>query len=123
MTVRPLLPEDLPELNRRAEASGFPYDLTDTEAALVVVDADGSIVTACVAKRIVELYLYPMQGSTLTKKRALELLHERMPPLLKANGYNYVEAFIPREIAERFAKRLERTFGWVKNWQSWTRKL
>lgn len=124
MTIRPLLPSDIPILGARASASGFPYpDLSGIEACLVVLDADGHIITACAAKKLVELYLYPMEGTPTVKLRALEALHLEMSTLLKANGYNYVEAFIPKEIAERFAKRLERTFGWIRNWPSWTRRL
>lgn len=124
MTIRPLLSFDIPILSARASASGFPYpDLASIEACLVVLDADGHIITACAAKKLVELYLYPMEGTPTVKLRALEALHLEMPTLLKANGYNYVEAFIPKEIAERFAKRLERTFGWIRNWPSWTRRL
>lgn len=124
MTIRPLLPSDIPILDGRASISDFPYpDLANIEACLVVLDADGHIITACAAKKLVELYLYPMEGTPTVKLRALEALHASMAPLLKANGYNYVEAFIPKEIAERFAKRLERNFGWLRNWPSWTRRL
>lgn len=125
MLTRPLLPLDIPILEARAIASGYPYpSWPDIEEILVVEDADGNIVTAFAAVRILEGYLWPMEGSPLAKKSALEALHRDMPPILKAKGYNYMEAFIPKEIAAKFARRLERTFGWVKNpLASWTRKL
>lgn len=123
MTLRPLRPSDIPILEARAAAKGYPYpDFDDTEVVLVV-ESDGEIITACAAKRIVELYLWPMNCPPLTTAQAIQLLHSEMTKLLIELGYRDVEAFLPPPIAEKFGRRLERTWGWMKNWPSWTRHL
>jgi hypothetical protein len=127
MKVRQLRAEDIPVLNAIAERCGYPYpDLTgDTiETVLVVVDADDQPLMACAAKRLIELYLYvdPAHHPTVAHQ-CLQLLHSVMPTILREFGYNSVEAFLPPSIAAKFGRRLERSWGWVENWKSWTRRL
>lgn len=124
MRIRPIRPEDIPVLEAMAEASGFPYpELSDPliEAVRVVVDLEDRPVIAVVAKRLVEIYLYVDQGrSPVVKADALKLAHGGMCETLRQLGYNSGEAFLPPNVAEQFGRRLERTFRWIKNWQSWT---
>lgn len=124
MIIRDLTPDDIPALRALAEASGYPYpDLTGPhiETVQVVTDSDGNIIMACAAKRLVELYLYVNPAlSASVKIQCLQLLHKGVAASLRDNGYNSVEAFLPAEIAAKFGRRLERTFGWFKNWKSWT---
>ena len=54
---------------------------------------------------------------------AWKLIHKGMAEHLRPLGYTSVEAFLPPSVSERFGRRLERTFGWVKNWPSWTRRF
>ena len=124
MKVRPLQPSDIPFLKHYAEVSGFPYpDFDDPhiEAFLVVVDSEDRPIAGCVAKRLVELYGYfdPAQ-SPATKRAILKAMHQGMAEALREKMYNGAEIFLPPKIAARFGRRLERIFGWLKNWQSWT---
>ena len=124
MTLRPLHLSDVPILNARAQASGYPYPSPDdSELILVIEAADGTIITACAAKKLIELYLWPSDASPATLAAALNLLHREMPKVLLSLGYTSAEAFIPPEIAGKFGRRLERSWGWVKNWSSWSRRL
>lgn len=123
MIVRPLKPEDIPILKHYAEASGFPYpDFGDPriESFLVVVDSQDRPIVACAAKRLIELYGYfdPM-ASGAVKMSAMKMLHDGMAKSLRAKLYTDIELFIPPQIAEKFGRRLERTFQCVKNWPSW----
>lgn len=109
-----------------AEASGFPYPAFDDpllEGFVVIVDAEDKPLMACAARRLVELYLYAGDAPASVKRRAVELIHSAMASELRKQGYNVAEAFIPPTIAEKFGKRLERTFLWTKNWPSWSIKF
>ncbi len=127
MTTRPLRESDIPTLRAMAEASGYPYpDLAEPlEAVVVLADDQDRPVMAVAAKKLVELYLWCGKGLTPHENiAALRLLHEGMIEELKTKGYNEgVEAFLPPAISAKFGKRLEKTFGWVKNWESWGRRL
>lgn len=127
MTVRPLRESDIPVLRAMAESSGFPYPelgASRLEAVLVVADDDDRPVMAAAAERLVQMYLWCGNFERPhAKVFALRLLHETMSKELKRKGYDSAEAFIPPSLAHRFAKRLEKTFGWVRNWPSWTHRI
>lgn len=125
MRVRPLRQSDIPALNAMVANSEFPYpDLnTDLESVQVVVDDEDAPIMAVAAERIVQLYLYSGGITPARKLAAVRMLHAVTATELKKKGYNSCEAFLPPSIAAQFGRRLERTFGWVKNWQSWTRRL
>lgn len=126
MRIRKLQDSDLPALRAMAEASGYPYpDLSNPliEAVHVVVDDQDQPIMACAAQRIVELYLFVSPEAThpAAKLHALRLLHDSMAAGLRAKGYGEANAFLPPSLAAQFGRRLERTFGWVRNWASWCR--
>lgn len=124
MRVRALQESDIPEL--KAMERGFPYPdpAGDLEAILVVVDDDDRPVMAAAAKRLVEAYFWCGEiDRPLVKVAAMRALEAEMYRILARKGYNSVEAFLPPEIARKFGRRLEKTFGWRKNWASWTRRL
>lgn len=125
MTCRPLKPSDIPILKRRAEASGFPYPQFDDpliEAFIVVADSDDNPIFALAVKRLIEGYGYfDSSRSAVVQAAALRLAHEQIPKMLRDKMYTSIEVFIPPQIAKRFGRILERTFGWVKNWPSWVR--
>lgn len=126
MTVRELQDSDIPTLNAMAEASGFPYIVprgTLVERVLVVADENDQPLAAVAAERILQLYLWLGEMPPHAKLRVIRLLHEAMAPELKANGYTEVQAFLPPAVSGKFGRRLERTFGWMKNWQSWYLKF
>ena len=125
MTVRQLRLSDIPILQEMAERSGFPYPDLNTEPlelVHVVVDDEDRPLMACAAKRILELYLWSGEFERpLAKVHALRLLHDTMSQMFRAKGYREANVFLPPVLASRFARRLEKTFGWVKNWPSWAK--
>ena len=127
MTARPLRPSDVQILDKRARESGFPYPAFDDpliEAIVVIADDDDHPITACTAKRLVELYLYPNPDAPpALMLNAIGFLHQAMANALRQNGYNSAEIYLPPQVSGIFGRRLERSFGWVRNWQSWVKKF
>ena len=126
MTTRPLRDDDIPKLQEIADKTGFPYpDLLgeNIEGVCVVEDEHGNIVAACAAKRLLELYLYCGAGKPVQKTQAIRLLHEHLAAQLKEKGYDDANVFLPPSLAEKFGRRLERSFGWMKAWPSWTKRF
>ena len=127
MTIRALRQSDIPALQAMYVAQGFAYEFPDLngplmEAVLVVEDDGGKILAAVAAERLVQLYfLCGDVEHPAAKLSIVRALHEHMAEALRAKGYHSAEAFLPPPIAETFGRRLERTFGWVRNWQSWTK--
>ncbi len=123
MKVRGLKESDIPKL--KAMENGFPYiEPSKAEAVLVVVDDRDEPVMACAAERLAQLFLWMDHGlGPVAAKTALRLLHQEMSIKMKDLGYASVEAFLPPAIAEKFGRRLERSWGWIKNWPSWSRIL
>ena len=126
MHTRALRQSDIPTLEAVARATGFPYpDLgSGLEAVTVVVNEGDQPLMAVGAKKIIELYLWCGVGMTPHEKTAaLRLLHESMIEELCSKGYHEANAYLPPQIAGKFGKRLEKTFGWVRNWPSWARRF
>jgi hypothetical protein len=123
MRVRELKAEDVPILKRHAEATEFPYpDFDDphVEAFLVVVDSEDRPIVACAAKRLIELYGYfDPNCSPSLRMKAMGMLHEGMAVALRTNGYNTASVGIHPRLAKTFGRRLERSFGWLKNTFDW----
>lgn len=116
------MPEDLPVLQEMHRLSGFSYpfpDLEKLEAFQVVVDAENRPIMAAGAEKILQLYLFCWKDDhPATRLHAMRMLHQSLEKCL-ADDYTEANAFLPPQIAERFGKRLERSFGWVRNWSSW----
>ncbi len=128
MHARPLRPADIDTLTKRAAESGFPYPAFDDpliEAVVVIADDDDLPITACVAKRLVELYMYPPEISVSTTRMfsAIAFLHKAMADTLRQKCYSSAEIYLPPQVSRIFGRRLERSFGWVRNWQSWVKKF
>ena len=127
MIIRPYRASDASTLQFMANQSGFPYPDLDSpmiEACLVVEDENGQPVAAIAAQRICELYLFKEQHlRPALFMSILRQMHEAMAKELRGCGYRAAEAFLPPGICERFGRRLERSFGWVKNWPSYGRTL
>ena len=126
MHARPLRADDIPILNGMAEANGFPYPALDDpliEAVVVIADSEDKPIVACAAKRLVELYLYSGDNAAPVRLQAVDRLHGAMAQALREKGYNGSEIFLPPQIAQKFGRRLERTWGWVRNWPSWTKRF
>lgn len=126
MRVRRLKESDMPVLQRMQEKNGYPYpDLNGhlLEAVLVVVDEDDNPLMAAAAHRLVEIYLWCGEfEKPHAQLHAVRLLHETMAEVLRQKHYSSAEAFLPPALAEKFGKRLEKTFGWVRNtFLCWTK--
>jgi hypothetical protein len=108
-----------------AEASGFPYpDPLKLEAIRVVADDEDRPIMAAGAERLIQAYLWCGDFQRPhAKVFAMRLLQDEMIAVLKSKGYDSIEAFIPPTLAKRFARRLVKTFGWRKNWQSWNKEF
>lgn len=123
MRCRALRQSDIPILTQIAERSGFPYPELDhphIESVLVAVDSEDRPIIAVAAKRLIEIYGWvDSEQSPAVLMGAWRLLHQGMAENLRAKGYNGAECLIPPPIAGKFGRRLERTFGWIKNWPSW----
>lgn len=122
MHVRTIKPSDRPILERWAQESGFPY--VQALEVYVVADDDDQPVMACAPHQIVELYLW-VDGKQhpAAKLHAIRKLHDVMIPALKKRGISEVNAFLPPQIERKFGRRLIKSFGWVRNWASFARKL
>jgi len=121
MIVRAFRLSDVPLLKERARVSGYPYPShSDSEVVLIVEDAEGNIITACAAKKLVELYLWPMECPPAVGMQAIQLLHAEMAKELRNLGYTEANAQLPPAIAAKFSRRLRRSFGWMQNtWENW----
>lgn len=122
MRSRPANSGDVDFLNRCASAAGYPYPSLDDpliEAVEIVVDSDGKPIMAVAAKRLVEIYMYVDENrSPAVSNSAIRELHRSMAERLTAKGYRSAEAFIPPPLCEKFGRRLQRKFGWLRNWPS-----
>lgn len=124
MNVRELRVSDVEILREIAARSGYPYpDGEALELVRVVEDDDHKPVMACAGKKLVELYLWNSLTRPLAVMHGLKLLHDDMAQTLRAKGYRSAECFLPPALAEQFGRRLEKSFGWNKNWPSWSREL
>jgi len=122
MMIRPYEPSDATALAGMALKSGYPYPAPDSpmmEGCLVVMDDEGEPMAAIAAKRIVELYLWKREAlRPAVSLSILRSMHAEMATELRKRGYSDANVFLPPSICERFGRRLERTFGWTKNWSS-----
>ena len=125
MRVRDVKTSDLQTLRAMAEASGYPYPDLESDPLVVVrvvVDDEDQPIMSGEIEQLWQAYLRcdaslpPHQRSA-----ALRLLHEDMASCLREKGIKSVEAFLPPTAAQRFGRRLERTFGWTRNWKSWNK--
>ncbi len=128
MIIRHLHSGDIPALRAMYKAQGFEYEFPDLtgplmEAVLVVVDENGKILAAVAAERFVQLYMFVGQiDYPAAKLSIIRSLHQCMSDALRPRGYHSAEACLPPAIEKSFGRRLERTFGWVKNpWNTWVK--
>jgi hypothetical protein len=129
MTVRQLRNDDIPKLRKFHAASGLQYDFPDLngqhiESACVVVDDNDEPLCAGIAERIVQIYFLSSDfGPPHARMSAIRMLHDSVHAELNAKGYNEANAFLPPEISKQFGRWLCRHFGWVRNWDSWCKRI
>lgn len=123
MTIRPYQPSDAPALKCIAEASGFPYVEVDSpmvESCMVAVDEHGQVVAAVAAERICQLYLW--KDPELPPAATLGIIrdmHQKMATELRKLNYTEANCAVSVQIEKSFGRRLQRTFGWTKQWPVW----
>lgn len=87
---------------------------------MVVADSEDRPIVACAAKRLIEIYGYFDPGSSPSlRMKALGLIHEGMATALRDKGYTIASVGLHPRIARAFGRRLERSFGWLKNQFGW----
>jgi hypothetical protein len=129
MRVRNLLPEDIPALKAMYVTQGFGYEFPDLtgplmEVVQVVVDEKDKILAAVAAERLVQLYfLCGGEDHPALKMALVRALHDSMAMALRDKGYHSAEAFLPPPVEKSFGRRLVNSFGWLRNWQSFTREF
>ena len=105
-----------------AESRGLPYPARDGPhiEAVQVGEDNGEVIGAAIANSIIELYL--VGDPTLHPKvrmNAVCLLHQGMIAELAELHYHEANIFLHPSLVKTFGRRLERSFGWAKNWDSW----
>lgn len=125
MTTRQLKSSDIPKLAEMAKRTGYPYpSIGIMEHVLVVQDDDGDPLIAAGIKLVPEIYLWCGEFRLpLAKVHAIRLLHAELGDFLKKRGYDEANATLPPSIAEKFGRRLEKTFSWKRSWPSWFKVL
>ena len=124
MNFRPVQDSDLPELRRIHEEKAFGFPFPQLDGCWVVADEHDKPLCAVGVEKLAQLYLFVGKiDHPATTQYCLRIFHERLPEILRAQGYISAEAFIPPSLAGKFGRRLERVFGWAKNWNSWTWRL
>lgn len=126
MKVRDCEPSDLPRLQELFNQHGFEYDLPDLSRMLSakVVESDGAIVQAILARTTVEVYMLGDQQWSTPALRfaALQKIHEAMRQELVIKGIEDVHCWLPPQVAKSFGRRLRHSFGWAKPlWEHMTR--
>ncbi len=122
--MRPMQPEDIPVLEAMmegAESRGLPYPALDGPhiEAVQVVEDNGKVIGAAIAKSIIELYLV---GDPAIHPRvrfnAVAFLHEGMIAELAELHYHEANIFLHPSLMKTFGRRLQRSWGWCANWPS-----
>lgn len=125
MTVRDLLPEDIPELERIHEQQGLDYQFPDLESPLFLVKKvfcrGDKVVAGLVLKVCAEtMLLLDGEQGPQDKLTEMQMLQSSVLSEAYQKGLDEIYAAIP-EIG--FDKRLVR-LGWQKDrpgWHLWTR--
>ncbi len=127
MMTRELKDSDIPILRAMAQESGYPYPSADDpllKAVIVVVDEEDQPMYAAALEPILQAYLWCRKGrgTPFESLAALRLLHEKLLES-KPEGFTEINTFIKPQLAVQFGRRLERSFGWRRNWPSWFKKI
>lgn len=130
MTVRPLKPEDIPQLQAIYEEMGFDYsfpDLLSPEFVDVTVLEDGGRpIMAIASRKTVEAYLFMDKswGTPAWRQEGFMQVHLAAHKAIKALGFRDAHCWVPPQIVRSFGRRLERVFGWRKSaWDVFSREL
>lgn len=117
---------DVPRMQEIFSQQGFDYEFPNVRmmVAAQVLEEDGQIVQAVLARPTVELYFLSdgRWRSPRWRLEAFRRIHESMRRELVGKGVRDVHCWLPPEIAKSFGGRLMRDFGWTKpTWANFTR--
>lgn len=126
MKLRTLETTDQARILELFAHQNFTYDMPDLRefVAAQVLEADGKIVQAVLARPTVELYFLGDPGWRTPQWRleALKKIHESMRLELHSKGFADVHVFLPPEKEKSFGRRLMRQFHWTRPlWRCLTR--
>jgi hypothetical protein len=122
LNIRQPRPSDLSTLQALAAATGTPWP-SRVELLLVVADDDDAPIAAFWAEQILGAGLCIGQMPPLEAIHALRLLEAEAIPALRARGWRSIHAFVGPELEKAFGRRIIRTFGWVRCWTAFYKRL
>ena len=89
----------------------------------MVADDDDAPIAAFWAEQILGAGLCIGQMPPLEAIHALRLLEAEAIPALRARGWPSIHAFVGPELEKAFGRRIIRTFGWVRCWTAFYKRL
>lgn len=117
MNIRTATNLDVERLRELFSLQGFDYDLPDVRrmVAAQVLEADGNIVQAVLARPTTELYFLadPQWRTPAWRMEAFRKIHESVRRELHGKGVEDAHVFLPPEKAKGFAQRLMTDFNWA----------
>lgn len=122
--IRPLQEKDIAGLKQLHAASGFAWPFPEFGpemlSALVFVDQDDRPVMLVGARKMAEVFMIadPAWEKPAIRAAALDALYLETSAELKGYGIPEVVAWLPAQVAKKFARRLCRRFGFKEN--RWT---
>jgi hypothetical protein len=125
--IRDFQPEDAQAIKDIHKSQGFDYALPDLTSPLILIRkvrvVDGQVVGAMFLRLTAETFLL-VDGSPVTRGRAIE---ELQPEVIRAaweKGLNDIVCVVPPEIEETFSPVLTR-MGWAKErpWPLYSRSV
>lgn len=131
MTIRGMLPSDIPRLEQLHKEAGFDYPFPKLDKDFlpvpVIVDENNQVVMAIASMPCVEVFFF-MDKNWETpgmKMEAFRLIHEFARRELSRKGFVEVNAFLPPEIEKSFGRKLIKKFKWRKGlgWPCFSRRL
>ena len=123
MTPRKLRASDIPILQSFQQGFEYPDPLDPMiEAIVVVADENDRPRGWFIGKRICEVYAGVDPSLPAPVRMQILRIGHGCLGMLATRGYTHVEVFIAPQI-RALGRRLARSFGWTRNWASWTRKL
>lgn len=126
MKTRQAIPEDYARLQEIHEQSGLGFPMPDLDSKMiegieVVVDDQGEIMMAAVAKRVPEIYLLAAPGKLhpVVRMEGIRLLHSALRDTIVPKGYPEGFAFVCPSIEKAFGRHLRKWFGWQRTWPAY----
>lgn len=127
--VRDANPTDYPAIEEIHAEMGMDYQMPNLDSPLFIVkqvyeSKDGRALAACFLRLTAECYLW--MDPDLSPRDKVTVMEALQPEVLRKAwllGLDDIEARIPRDLEERFHKRLKQ-LGWDRDrpeWHPWSR--